>query len=79
MKVFIYRPTSESVDCAALVLNEEGEILGSHVSSSLVWAQRDIARHVPQGAEAVWCVGREALQIQIDSGALRGVSFEEPT
>jgi hypothetical protein len=30
------------------------------------------------GSEAVWCVGRAALQAQIDSGALRNVAFERP-
>lgn len=78
MKVFAYRPTDRSVDCGAVVYDPDGNTLGAHVSSSLSWAQRDVQRFVPEGAEVVWCIGRAQLQAQIDAGELRGLTFDEP-
>ena len=77
MKVFVYRPHDEPRDCAAVAYSEEGETLGAHISSSLAWALRDMQGHIPEGAEVVWCVGREQLQKQIDAGSLRGLVFLE--
>lgn len=77
-KVFIYRPHAEWRDCAAVVFDEDGNELGAHISSGPGFVRGDTARFVPDGAEAVFCFGRAALQAHIDSGALRGVSFDAP-
>jgi hypothetical protein len=76
-KVFVYRPSSGREDCAAVVYDEEGNVLGAHISSSLEWARHDVARFIPEGAEAVWCIGRAALEARIEAGELRNLSFAE--
>jgi hypothetical protein len=78
MKIFLYRPHDRNEDVGAIAYDEEGNQLGGWVSSSLLWAKRDLARYVPEGAEVVWCIGREQMQAQIDSGAIRGLSFGPP-
>ena len=74
-KVFIYRPIAKG-ECLAVAYSEDGNVLGQHYSSNLDYARYDMARFVPPDAEAVWRIGRPAMQAQIDAGNITGLSFE---
>ena len=90
-KIFVDRPTKETVDCAGVAFSEDGDEIAFHVSSSHSFFQYDMglktkdgiggqkhekyAEHCPYGYELVEVIGRDAMQSHIDSGEIRGLYF----
>ena len=89
-KIFVYRPTKDSRDCAGVAYSEDGEILCFHVSSNYGFFRDDMGfngdvrmaaskypryrEKYPAGFELVEVIGMEAMDELIDSGAVKGLA-----
>jgi len=75
-KVYIYRPHDRYEDCAAVAFDEDGNELGHHISSCLVWAQHDMSdrrKAYLKDVDIEWVVGPEEMEKLIASGAIKNI------
>lgn len=91
-KIFVYRPSDANGDMAGIAYAEDGDELACHISSAYGFFRGDMGllgdsgmgshKHklyrekYPDGFELIEVIGREALEIHIAAGDIKGLSFD---